>query len=78
MNCSYAANGMNDELRIRIDVPLGTSLEAIVAEVMEQAWRLAGTQLRAGVALGIRPETLCKRLVAWKKKISRPEGQPKV
>ena len=66
---------MSEVPRIRIDVPLGTSLEAIMVEAMEQAWRLAGTQLRAAVGLGICPETLCKRLGSWKKKLAVQKKQ---
>jgi len=50
-------------LRIRIDVPLGTSYQEIRDSVLLQAWQLAGTQLRAAVALGIRPETVSRNLL---------------
>ena len=48
--------------RIRIDVPMGTSFYEIQEDVFRQAWQLAGTQLRAAVALGITPETLSRFL----------------
>ena len=48
--------------RIRIDVPMGTSYYEIQECVFRQAWQLAGTQLRAAVALGITPETLSRFL----------------
>jgi hypothetical protein len=48
--------------RIRIDVPMGTSFYEIQENVFRQAWQLAGTQLRAAVALGITPETLSRFL----------------
>jgi hypothetical protein len=47
---------------IRIDVPMGTSFYEIQENVFRQAWQLAGTQLRAAVALGITPETLSRFL----------------
>jgi hypothetical protein len=48
--------------RIQIDVPMGTSYKEIQECVFRQAWQLAGTQLRAAVALGITPETLSRFL----------------
>ena len=52
---------------IEIKVPLGTSLEEIQTIAMQQAYKLAGTQLMAAVSLGICPETLCRRLRKHKK-----------
>lgn len=49
-------------LRIQIDVPLGTSYLEIQASIFRQAWQLAGTQLRAAVALGITPDTISRVL----------------
>jgi len=48
--------------RIRIDVPLGTSYLEIQASIFRQAWQLAGTQLRAAVALGLTPDTISRVL----------------
>ena len=48
--------------RIRIDVPMGTSLYDIQENVFRQAWQLAGSQLRAAIALGITPETISRFL----------------
>lgn len=48
--------------RIRIDVPMGTSYLEIQASILHQAWQLAGTQLRAAIALGITPETISRVL----------------
>jgi DNA-binding transcriptional regulator YdaS (Cro superfamily) len=48
--------------RIRIDVPLGTPYREIRNSILLQAWQLAGTQLRAAIALGIRPETVSRNL----------------
>jgi hypothetical protein len=48
--------------RIRIDVTLETLYQEIRNSVLRQAWQLAGTQLRAAVALGIRPETVSRNL----------------
>jgi len=49
--------------RIRIDVPLGTPYQEIRDSILRQAWELAGTQLRAAIALGIRPETVSRNLL---------------
>ena len=48
--------------RIRIDVPLGTPYREIRNSILLQAWQLAGTQLRAAIALGITPETVSRNL----------------
>jgi len=48
--------------RIRIDVPLGTSYAEIHVSVFRQAWQLAGTQLRAAIALGITADTISRVL----------------
>lgn len=48
--------------RIRIDVPLGTPYREIRDSILRQAWELAGTQLRAAIALGITPETVSRTL----------------
>jgi hypothetical protein len=59
--------------RITIDVPLGTSYLEIQASIFRQAWRLAGTQLRAAIALGIVPETISRALRACdRKRITSP------
>ena len=49
--------------RIRIDVPLGTPYREIRDSILRQAWELAGTQLRAAIALGITPETVSRTLL---------------
>lgn len=56
------ANKPQTPLRIRIDAPLGTSYQEIRDSVLRQAWQLAGTQLRAAIALGITPETVSRNL----------------
>jgi len=48
--------------RIQIDVPLGTPYREIRDSILRQAWELAGTQLRAAIALGITPETVSRTL----------------
>lgn len=48
--------------RIQIDVPLGTPYREIQEAVFRQAYRHAGTQLRAAIALGITPETVSRVL----------------
>ncbi|MGA3323172.1 MAG: hypothetical protein ABSF45_01760 [Terriglobia bacterium] len=48
--------------RIRLDVPMGTSYMKIQENIFRQAWQLAGTQLRAAIALGITPETVSRFL----------------
>jgi hypothetical protein len=41
---------------------MGTSYMEIQERIFRQAWQLAGTQLRAAIALGITPETLSRFL----------------
>jgi DNA invertase Pin-like site-specific DNA recombinase len=48
--------------RIQIDVPLGTPYQEIRESVFRQAYQLAGTQLRAAIALGITPDTVSRIL----------------
>src|SRR5580692_3444622 len=48
--------------RIRIDVPMGTSYQEVQESIFRQAYRVAGTQLRAAIALGITPETVSRVL----------------
>jgi hypothetical protein len=48
--------------RIRIDVAMGTSYYEIQESIFRQAWQLAGSQLRAAIALGITPETISRFL----------------
>jgi hypothetical protein len=48
--------------RIRLDVPMGTSYCEIQEIIFRQAWQLAGTQLRAAIALGLTPETISRFL----------------
>jgi hypothetical protein len=48
--------------RIQIDVPMGTPYQEIQASVFRQAYQMAGTQLRAAIALGITPETVSRVL----------------
>lgn len=66
--------------RICIDVPLGTSYLEIRESIFRQAWQIAGTQLRAAVALGITPDTIsrvlrrCERLKIGCPKV--PEACP--
>jgi hypothetical protein len=45
-----------------LDVPMGTSCMEIQESIFRQAWQLAGTQLRAAIALGITPETFSRFL----------------
>ena len=52
--------------RILIDVPLGTPFQEIRDSIFRQAWELAGTQLRAAIALGITPETISRTLRRYK------------
>jgi hypothetical protein len=70
---------------IEIRVPLGTRLEEIDIQIMRQAWTLAGTQYKAALALGIRPETMGRRMRRGKKLgpvlksragLGRPEHAP--
>jgi len=49
-----------ETLRIRIDVALGTPYQEIREEILRQAYEMAGTQLRAAVALGITPDTISR------------------
>jgi len=65
-----------DSPRIRIDVPLGTSYLDIQASVFRQAWQLAGTQLRAALALGITPETISRVLRKCDRELDRSLGVP--
>ena len=65
--------------RIRIDVPMGTSYRDIKEEILRQAYELAGTHLRAAIALGITPETVSRILRRGRKKrTSRDGGEPEV
>lgn len=48
--------------RIHLDVPMGTSYREIQEIIFRQAWQLAGTQLRAAIALAITPDTLSRFL----------------
>ena len=48
--------------RLHLDVPLGTTYYEIQEMIFRQAWQLAGTQLRAAVALGITPDTISRFL----------------
>ena len=48
--------------RIRIDVPIGTSYQEIQESIFRQVYELAGTQLRAAIALGITPDTVSRIL----------------
>jgi hypothetical protein len=61
-NAAMSENTPQTPPRIRIDVPLGTPYQVIRDSVLRQAWQLAGTQLRAAIALGIRPETVSRNL----------------
>jgi hypothetical protein len=68
-----AENRSSNQHRIRIDVPMGTSYLEIQASIFRQAWQLAGTQLRAAIALGITPETISRALRACdRKRIGSP------
>lgn len=62
---------MQPALRIRIDVPMGTPLREIKELLFRQAYQLAGTQLRAAIALGITPETVSRVLRRAKKRTGR-------
>jgi hypothetical protein len=72
-----AASGKSaphDPPRIRIDVPLGTSYQEIQESIFRQAYQLAGTQLRAAIALGITPDTVSRVLRRYdRKRITRPQ-----
>ena len=48
--------------RILIDVPMGTSYLEIQETIFRQVYELAGTQLRAAIALGITPDTVSRVL----------------
>ena len=48
--------------RIQIDVPMGTPYYEIQETIFRQAYELAGTHLRAAIALGITPETISRVL----------------
>ena len=62
MNEVFTKSTLPKLARIRLDVPLGTSYLEIQASIFHQAWSLAGTQLRAAVALGITPDTISRVL----------------
>jgi hypothetical protein len=72
-----ADNRSSNQHRIRIDVPMGTSYLEIQASIFRQAWQLAGTQLRAAIALGITPETISRALRACDRKRIGSPGIPK-
>src|SRR5208337_734115 len=58
-----AASGKStpqEPARIRIDVPMGTSYQEIQESIFRQVYELAGTQLRAAIALGITPDTVSR------------------
>lgn len=55
--------------RIQVDVPMGTPYQEIQDSIFLQAYRLAGTPLRAAIALGITPETVSRV-------VGRYEGRP--
>ncbi|HMD85140.1 MAG TPA: hypothetical protein VKO18_10625 [Terriglobia bacterium] len=60
-----AASGKStpqEPARIRIDVPMGTSYQEIQESIFRQVYQLAGTQLRAAIALGITPDTVSRVL----------------
>jgi DNA-binding transcriptional regulator YdaS (Cro superfamily) len=59
---AMSENTLQTPPRIRIDVPLGTPYREIRNSILLQAWQLAGTQLRAAIALGITPETVSRNL----------------
>jgi hypothetical protein len=48
--------------RIRIDVPMGTPYQEIQESIFRHVYELAGTQLRAAIALGITPDTVSRIL----------------
>jgi len=67
---------MADEQRfIEIRLPLGTRLDEFVSEVCWQAWEKAGTQLQAAASLGVRPETLWKKLKLKRANLARAEAE---
>jgi len=53
---------MGEVLRIEINVPLGTKLQEVIDEVLTQATAKSKSQFAAAIGLGIRPETLSRRL----------------
>ena len=60
--------------RIRIDVPMGTSHQEIQESIFHQVYQLAGTQLRAAIALGITPDTVSRVLRRHdRKRIALPQ-----
>lgn len=61
-NVAPGENMSQAPARIRIDVPLGTSFQAMQESIFRQTWILTGSQLRAAIALGIRPETISRCL----------------
>ncbi len=60
-------NNLPGPPRIQIDVPLGTPYREIRDAIFSQAWQLAGTQMRAAIALGITPETISRNYRRGKK-----------
>ncbi len=48
---------------------MGTSYYEIQESIFRQAWQLAGSQLRAAIALGITPETISRFLRRCDRKI---------
>lgn len=58
---------------ITVSLPLGKHLDDFVSEICWQAWELAGTQLKAAIALGMRPETFSKKLKLKREQLARSE-----
>lgn len=50
------------DVRIELDLPMNTPLEEVMDAWITAVVAKAGTQLKAAVALRIRPETISRRL----------------
>jgi hypothetical protein len=61
--------------RIQVDVPMGTPYQEIQDSIFLQAYRLAGTPLRAAIALGIAPDTVSRVVGRY---VGRPVGPLRV
>ena len=56
---------------IELRLPVGTKLDEFVSEICWQAWERTGTQLEAAASLGVRPETLWKKLKLKRQQLVR-------
>jgi hypothetical protein len=53
---------MNAPLKIELSIELPTFLDDVINEILRRTWQITGSQFEAAVALGIRPETIARRL----------------